>query len=498
MLTKSDYIRYRQCKKYLWLNKKRKDLLPEVSAAKQAIFDQGYEVEKYAQSLFGEGKTTSNDVFKAEKETKEFIRDGTKVLFQATAIADQLLVRADIFQYDAATNCWDIYEVKSPMEVKEEHLFDLCFQKIVFEKAGFKIGKTFLIHINKDYVRKGEIKPHELLIFVDVSEKILNLENIILSDIPKALAVLEEQEEPHVKIIKQCTSPYECAFIDHCWKEAGIPNYSVYDLKRIGEKKLNDLLEIKVMEIKDIPDGFPLTETQTNQVAVTKTRQPIIDKENITSILRGLKYPIYWLDYETFASAIPLFDGISPYQQIPFQYSLHVLHENGKLNHFEFLAAGKENPISELLKQLRRNIASDSGTVMVWNKSFEMARNNEMSAMYPEYKEFLDGVNRRVFDLMEIFTKQYYVHPDFRGSCSIKKILPVLVPELSYKFLGIQDGGTATRNWYEMNFGHISTEERKIIYDNLLRYCGLDSFAMFCIFRKLQSVCGMATEYDKF
>ena len=241
MLTKSDYLRYLQCSKYLWLYKKRKDLLEEISDQQQATFDQGYEIESYAQQLFSEGKKVVNDVLQAEKE---IVQEGIQVIFQATAIADKLLARADIFKYNPETESWNIYEVKSSTELKNEHLFDLCFQKLVFEKAGYKIGKTFLIHINKDYVRNGEINVKELLVIENVSDRIINFESTIKLDIPKALAVLEEQEEPHVKIIKQCTSPYECGFINYCWKEADIPEYAVYDVKRIGEKKLRDLLDI--------------------------------------------------------------------------------------------------------------------------------------------------------------------------------------------------------------------------------------------------------------
>ena len=213
MLSKSDYLRYRQCQKYLWLHKKRKDLLEEVSESQQAIFDQGYEVESYAQKLFNNGKTVSNDIFQAEKETKQLVQEGADIIFQATAIVGQLLIRADIFLYNRETGSWDIYEVKSSTEVIEEHLFDLCFQKIVFEKAGYHIGKTFLVHINKDYVRNGDIKAEELLTMEDVTAEVENLKNTIEAEISNALKLIEKQAEPQVRIIKQCTTPYECPFI---------------------------------------------------------------------------------------------------------------------------------------------------------------------------------------------------------------------------------------------------------------------------------------------
>lgn len=455
---------------------------------KQSIFDQGYEVEAYAQKLFKDGVTTNDDIFKAARETKELVRNGTTTIFQATAIAGELLIRADIFQFNAATDSWDIYEVKSSTELKKDvHLPDICFQKIVFERAGYKIGRTYLILVNNKYVRHGEVNSNELLTILDVTPEVEGLRSVVEADIPIALAVLKEDGEPQVRIVKQCAKPYECPFIPYCW--VSIPDYSVYDLKRIGEYKLQGLLDMGIMEIQNIPDDYPLSETQKNQVAVAKLQQPMIDKEGIASTLAGLAYPIYFLDYETYSSAIPLFDGISPYQQICFQYSCHVLRSEGaELEHYEFLASGQNNPMSVLAEKLKQVINTDDGTVIVWNKSFEMSRNDEIGKMYPEHKAFMDSVNSRVFDLMEIFSKQYYVHPNFYGSHSIKNVLPVLVPELSYKSLGIQEGGAASLSWYQMNFGNIDESGRKKNYNDLLEYCGLDSLAMVRIYQKLRNI----------
>lgn len=445
-------------------------------------------VESYAQKLFKGGVTTNDDIFKAAKETKELVKNGTTTIFQATAIAGELLIRADIFQFNPATDSWDIYEVKSSTELKKDvHLPDICFQKVVFERAGYKIGKTYLVLVNNKYVRHGEINPSELLTVLDVTIEVENLRSTVEADIPIALAVLKEEGEPLVRIVKQCTKPYECPFISHCW--VNIPNYSVYDLKRIGEYKLQGLLDMGIMEIQNIPDDYPLSEQQKNQVAVAKSQQPMIYKEVIASTLAGLAYPIYFLDYETVSTAIPLFDGTKPYQQVCFQHSCHVLRsEGGDLEHYEFLASGKNDPIPVLAEHLKQ-VITDIGSVVVWNKSFEMARNKEVGEMYPEHKVFMDSVNSRVFDLMEIFSKQYYVHPDFYGSHSIKNVLPVLVPDLSYKSLGIQEGSTASLSWYQMNFDSLDESQCKKIYSDLLAYCELDSLAMVRIYQELQNVC---------
>ena len=223
------------------------------------------------------------------------------------------------------------------------------------------------------------------------------------------------------------------------------------------------------------------------QLQVARTGKPVIDTANISTILNTTKYPIAFLDYETFFPAIPLFDGYRPYQQMVFQYSLHILTENGDLQHSECLVRTLADPVPEILRTLQSQLP-ENGTIVVWNKGFEMGRNKEMAALLPDHAAFLRALNRRVFDLMDIFRKNYYVHPDFQGSCSIKKILPVLIPNLSYKDLVIQEGGTASLTWYRMLTDGRSEEEKAKTCDHLLNYCKLDTLAMVEVFQKLKAL----------
>jgi len=482
MLSKSDYLRYLQCKKCLWLYKHRKDLKPEISESQEAIFEQGYEVENYALELFPKG-VEIEDVFSGgDEKTKKLVEQGEKVIYQATAMAEGLWVMADIFVKNG--DKWDIYEVKSSTEVKDVHVADLCFQKIAFEKSGFQIGDTYLVHINNKYVKNGDINPRELLTIENISEQVENLRSSVETDIPNAMKLVEENSEPTVKLLKQCKKPYECPYREYCFRD--IPAYSVYNITRIKEDKLADLLDMDIMQVHDVPDGFPLSTAQENQVLAARKGEPIIEPKEIKSILDSLAYPLYFLDYETISPAIPLYDGTSPYQQVCFQYSLHVLRDrDSELEHYEYLGDGNENPVPELLKNMNRDIGT-GGTVIVWNKSFEMSRNKEMAKMYPDYADFLHSVNERVFDLMEIFSKQNYVHPEFRGSCSIKKVLPVLVPELSYKDLEIQEGGTASLKWFNIARGDTTGKDQ--ILKNLLKYCELDTLAMVRIWEELEEL----------
>lgn len=486
ILTKSDYLRFIQCQKCLWLSKHRKDLVPKVSENQQAIFDQGYEVENYARKLFKEGVEVKGFYEVAKKHTQELVKRGEKVIYQATALTDKISAMADILIFNSKSKKWDIYEVKSSTQVKQDvHIPDLCFQKIAFEEDGFEIGKTYLVLVNNDYVRKGKLDPKKFLKIEDISDDVENMRNTVLSNIPKALEYINQKEEPEVQILKQCKKPYDCAFIEYCFKNIA-PN-SIYNLQRIPERKLKDLLDMGISEICKIPEDFPLTEKQQNQVMVNKTGNPIIDKEIIKSKLGELTFPLYFLDYETYGSAIPLFNGTKPYQQVCFQYSLHIItSQDSEPKHYEFLHTESNNPVPKLLASMQKHIGN-IGSVIVWNKSFETTRNDEMGQQHPEYADFLKSINRRVFDLMEIFSKQYYVHPDFKGSCSIKKILPVMVPQLKYSNLeDIQEGGTASLYWFKDIYMNSPNKNKTI--NNLLRYCKLDTLAMVEIHQKLKNL----------
>ncbi len=242
-------------------------------------------------------------------------------------------------------------------------------------------------------------------------------------------------------------------------------------------------------EQRDVPEDIKLSVGQQNQVLVAKSKEPIIDKQAIQELLGELEFPLYFLDYETVSSALPMFNGCTPFQQIPFQYSLHVLREpNGELEHYEYLGRDNANPpMPELLASLRSHIGG-AGSVTVWYKVFETGRNTEMGRAYPEYAEFLNGVNDRVFDLMDVFSKQYFVHHDFKGSSSIKYVLPVLVPEFSYKEMDIQNGLVASIRWYDAVMGIADEQQAGKTYEALLKYCCLDTLAMVKIYEYLRKI----------
>src|ERR1035437_144780 len=358
----------------------------------------------------------------AQQETQRLVAEGVTTIFQGTVITSTgLLAMADILTYDKESQSWTIHEVKSTNTIKEQHLNDLAFQRVAFEDAGYKIGKTTIIHLNKEYVRIPDVAPSELLIEEDVTSQVEKLIPTIRLQAYEAFASLSSLEEPEGCSCREKTKAHHCPGFEYL--NPDIPEYSIYDLTHINSKTLIELMHRDIYLIPEIPSDIKLNTVQRNQVQVAITGQPIIDREGISSLLGELEYPLYFFDYETIATALPLYDKCHPYQQIPFQYSLHLISEPGsKIEHFEFLGRSiQENPMLELLENLKKQIGPSSN-IIVWYKSFESSRNTEMGKLYPEYAEFLADVNSRIFDLMDIFKDQLFVHPDFRGSNSIKHV----------------------------------------------------------------------------
>jgi hypothetical protein len=302
----------------------------------------------------------------------------------------------------------------------------------------------------------------------------------------EALEYLSQEKEPR----GYCACVYK-GRSGHCatfsYSNPTVPEYGIHDLARIGlsKKKLIELVDRSIFKIEDIPEDFELSEIQKNQMDAHVLDRPLIRKDFIARELSPLIFPLYFLDYETYPSAVPRFDGFSPYQQIPFQYSLHIV-ESADVEpiHKEFLYTGSGDPTKDFAESLIKHIGP-VGTIVVWNKKFECKINEEIARRRPEYKGFVDSINARVYDLMDVFSKQYYVHKGFQGSTSIKAVLPVLAPLLSYKELDIREGGTASNRWNEMTTGNISEKEKKEIATALKEYCKLDTYAMYAIWKHL-------------
>ncbi len=488
-ISKTDYLVYRDCPKNAWMKIHRPEVYfkSEMASFVKLIIETGNEVEAVARELFPTGVLIKGRDEDAEEETQKYLGIKQATLFQPIFRAEGYLAACDVLKFDEGTGKYDIYEIKATNEADEKtHFYDLAFQVNLLRMCGLGIGSINLLHLNSKYVREGDIDVTNLFAIDNVTAEIESLCAEVADEMELALSYLSSEKEPS----GNCSCIYK-GRSKHCATFASsnpqVPPYSVHDISRIGvsKAKLTELIDDNIFNIEDVPSDMALSDIQRNQVDAHTYNKISIDREKIREELADLVYPIYFLDYETFPSAIPRFDGFSPYQQIPFQYSLHVLRApDVEPEHFEFLYTEAGDPSVPLVKSLQKDIGP-TGSVIVWNKGFERGRNEEMARRIPEVKEFMDGVNRRLYDLMDVFKKQYYVHKDFRGSTSIKKILPVLAPELSYEKLGIKEGGTAAESWNKITTGNISVEQKEKIKKDLLVYCGLDSYAMYAIWKVL-------------
>ncbi|HCR55536.1 TPA: DUF2779 domain-containing protein [Candidatus Saccharibacteria bacterium] len=486
-LSKSDFLKFRICPSYFWLWKNKPELVPEDSPAevRENKFEQGNQIELIARQLFPEGVLVQGYNTQAVSNTEQMIADGASTLFQATVITENgLLAMADVIEREG--DGWILYEVKSSSRVKPEHIPDMAFQKLAFETAGYTINETRVIHLNRECVRhNGHIDPQSFFVTEDVSDKVAAIMPEVKDQVMLALEKMIQPDEPTACPCRSLSRGKHCPAFAHF--NSDIPEYSVYDVSRMQGRKLAELVDLDIFNIKDIPDDFSLTANQQAQVNIEKRGAPHIDQVAVERSLSELEFPLYFLDYESVNPAIPLVDGVHPHQQMVFQYSLHILDTpDSELRHTEHLSREASSTALEALAAQMREDIGDTGSVIVWNKVFERDRNKELAELFPEYASFYESLNARIYDLMDVFAKNYYVHPGFLGKCSIKYVLPVLVPELSYKDLAIGKGDIASVRWYEIVTSE-NTSNADQVFADLLAYCKLDTLAMVKIYEKIKA-----------
>lgn len=486
-MSKSQYIKGMQCPLALWYFKNRKDLIPEIDEAKQALFDSGHEVGNLAKQLYPEGREIEGKFYEISKfvnDTRTALAEGLSTLFEAAACTSQgLYSRIDILNKSTvAAGAWDLIEVKSSTSVKPYQLEDMAVQRHIFEQAGIPVDRCYLMHVNKSYVRQGPVDPAHLLVSEDVTDQVLARGETVAGNAERLLKVMTSGEEPEQPIGLQCHDPFDCDFIHHCWKH--VPEYSVYTLFK-GEK-LQSLIGQNITRVQDIPETMDLTDKQRIDIQAYKKNESHIEPQMIQAFMEQLRYPLYFLDYETVGHAIPLFDRSSPFQQIPFQFSLHVQYEpGGPLEHKAFLYEGRDDPRPELIRTLI-DVCGTTGSVLVYYQAFEATRNKEMAAAFPEYAPGLLAINERMLDLWVPFNSRYLYTPAMQSSASIKKVLPALVPSMRYDGLEIKEGESASRSYLACLTGKVPEAERKRLFRALHIYCHQDTLAMVKLLEVLE------------
>ena len=494
-ITKSDFLNYQKCPEGFWFRKHSPEVLvrKELSDFEQQIIDQGIEVEQWSRNLFPDGELVLGHGEKAVELTRGKIIAGVQAIFQASFAADGLYAMCDMISWNADLEAWDIYEVKgttSQQKKKKEHYWDIAFQREVLERSGEKVGKLYLVELDKDFVKDGNISAEDLLKLTDITEEIDTMRIEIQTEIGGAKNRLANKAEPTSCDCRYKAPAHQCLAFRHLYPH--VPAYSVYNISRIGSslRKLADFVDAEILAIEDIPAENELSAIQSNQVHVHNMDTEIFKAEEIRYELAKIEYPIYFLDYETLPTAIPLYEGCYPYQQVAFQYSLHIKDTpEAELRHTEYLHLGKTSPIPDLAARLCADIG-DEGSVIVWNKKFEGKCNKDMGNQLPHLADFFTDINNRMYDLMDIFHKQMYVRKEFQGSVSIKYVLPALVPTCTYDDLKIQDGGAASSTYRRMIWDSIPDEEQGDIADDLLAYCKLDTLAMVEILKHVEERVG--------
>ena len=476
-LTKSKYLSGLQCYKRLWYEKNHPERKASTSISQQRRFDQSKEVGILARDHFPEGVLINaiappNSV----EQTEEAMTEGNSCIFEASFVFNDVLVRCDILQKDS--NAWRIIEVKASTSVKEEHLQDLAIQKYLLTGQGVNISETQLMLINNKECVYPDLS--NLFIIEDVTDRVDQLMNSVQSNIETFKTILDGNDEPQVLIGEQCDKPNTCPFKTHCWED--IPERSIFTIPYLSKHKKAELVEKGIFSLEDVPANYPLSQKQRAYIDSIPGNQPEINTTAIKHLLSDLEYPIHFLDFETDNPAIPRFDGLRPYQHFPFQYSCHVLHSDGAVEHHEYLHTNTSDPRSPLLESLLNHV-STSGFVVVYKASFERERLKDLAASFPAHTLTLQSIIDRLWDQLVIF-QNHYKHPDFGGSNSLKDVLPVLVPSLRYENLDVQDGLEAQAVWNLMLNTKNERGKNEMI-EHLKAYCELDTLATLEIHKVL-------------
>lgn len=494
-LSKSQYCSAIQCPKMLWMKKNKPDVFDD-SWLNQAVFDTGNEVGDKAKSLFGEyTEVPFTDFPKMIDTTKKLMEDGVPNICEASFSYDGLFCRVDILR-NLGNHEVEVYEVKSSTDrIREIYFHDISFQCYILHKLGYEVRRACLVHINNKYVRQGELDLQQFFEFEDMTEKINTSYDDVAANLSRFEEYLKQTKEPKDDIGVHCHEPYSCGFYTYCTRNFPKPNFFDIPGFRIATKY--ELYHAGLVSYEDLMESDKLSEKQRWQVIHSlKPNVVRIKKPEIKRFLDGLYYPLYFLDFETFNPAVPIYDKTRPYQQIVFQYSLHYIEkEEGELHHREFLATPEEDPRQKIAERLLSDIPNDA-CILAYNMTFEQTCIKGLAKLFPEWFTQLMHIHDRIQDLMYPFGRKDYYTSDMQGSYSIKHVLPALFPndpELNYHNLeGVQNGSDASAAFLQMVTHPLEdwTERRK----QLLKYCGLDTFAMVKIW---QHLCEVVNQWDE-
>ena len=447
----------------------------QLSPAEKLKIEEGMEIHRRATGVMVSGNNKSS-----VQTTQQLLSDpNITVIFEATFIYRNYVTKADILIRDNSK--WKIIEAKSNVNDDKKLIDDLSYTTFVAQSAGLQISTCSLLLVSKDY-RLG-MSDENLFQEIDHTTEVFERAGKFREQSSKIDQTLSSHEKPALKLRWECK---KCEIFEQCCGE-NIENH-IFDLPRISHTKFCQLKDMGVIRIEYIPDDFNLTDSQNRVRQAVLSGEPVIDSDGLRNALNSIVHPAYYLDFETVQTCIPLYPGIAPYGQIPTQYSLHICRDIGKVvDHREYLAEADRDCRRTLAENLIRDCGSE-GSIVVYT-SFEKTIINGLAGSFHDLKNELEGLIRRLVDLHGILRNNYY-HPDFHGSYSIKKVLPVVVPGLGYEGMEIGNGLDASALFAYMARGRYSQEESRRVRDNLLEYCCLDTMAMVRLVQELhRKVC---------
>lgn len=487
-LSKSKYCLAVQCPKMLWLKQNKPEEF-DASVMNQTILDNGNKVGDLAMGMFGDfTEVPFGDAGEMIAITKELLDAGVQIITEASFAYEGLFCSVDILK-NLGGNRVELYEVKSSTKVNDIYYDDVAYQSYVLRSLGYEVVKACVIHINNQYERHGALNLDELFVIEDVTLEIENKQRGVKERISALTEYMQQEEEPNDDIGLQCRKPYECGFFKYCGKH--LPTPCVMDIAGLSWSKKFDFYHQEIINYEQLNGYGKLNTKQYMQIEHELYSYPDrIDKQSIKEFLQKITFPLYFLDFESFQSPIPPYEGSKPYEQLVFQYSLHYLEkEDGELQHKEYLAYPGNDPRRKLAEQLCQDIPMDV-CVTAYNQSFEKGCIKRLAGLYPDLAEHLMNIHDNIVDLMVPFQRRYYYNKAMEGSYSIKYVLPALFPadpKLDYHNLeGVHNGQEASATF--INMATMGTEELEQYREHLLRYCELDTYAMVKVWEKLKEV----------
>ena len=486
-ISKTKFMAGVQCLKRLYLLVHEPELEAQAEGSSEAIIQQGREVGLLARQLFPGGVEVNGfgGLDQAIRTTRELLANPeVPAIFEGAFEHRGVIVKTDILQR-RKQNHWRLVEVKSTANLKDHHLEDVAIQSYVLSGSGLKLASVWLAHINREYVLTGTtVDPRKFFSFRNLTQRAQNLQPELTFRLHAQFRILSMPKPPDVPTGPHCIDPFVCEFFSHC--NQALPEDHIGYLPRLHASAAEELEEMGVESIHEMPADFELSEFQRRVCTAMQTGQPWFSAELKTE-LETLKYPLYFMDFETVNPAIPRFSGMHPYDHLPFQWSVHVQREPGAATeHYEFLAMDGSDPRRAFISSLS-NALGDSGSIVVYNEQFESQRLWELAGWLPEYTQANRDIQSRLWDLLPVVRNHVY-HPAFGGSFSLKAVLPALVPDMTYEGMEVPNGQAAGLAWEEMITGNSSEADRQTKRKALLAYCGQDTLALVRLLDRLRNV----------